>query len=310
MRRAKDKQLGGATESYSTPRWTTRRLLEWMCKYDPNRLEAAHVFSGAWLEPAVGNLAIVDAVVEYAAELGIVRDEDLRERRLEWNWVGIDILPGVKGRSNLDAYYTSTDFLDWAPPLAPFRVGITNPPFSLAEEYIRLISALCDVAFMLLPLQFYASAEREDLFQLHPPAHILVVPDRIQFVDPTVELECPRCCGSGEPLEGEFGVACPKCRGSKIVKASSPMSEHAWFGWNRFHRGPAQIERLRTTPLPERKWWLASSADGSTQEEPVAAAGRSADEVGESAGDAGAEDRGVAAAPARLRQGRRKGAAR
>lgn len=62
------------------------------------------------------------------------------------------------------------DFLSQSQPLAP--VVITNPPFKLAEDFVRHGAAIgLDAMALLLPADWFAVLERgENLFVDHPPA--------------------------------------------------------------------------------------------------------------------------------------------
>lgn len=219
---------GGAEESYATPKWVVDRLFDAIGFMLPR--------SGRWLEPAVGDWAIVDAI----------------ERRTSSaiDWTCMDI----RGTSRSDFV---GDFLDLAAVRFSnptdrqwtFDAAITNPPFSLAEPFARRMIAIAPLAILLLPLPWLGGSERAPFFQEHPPAAIYLIPDRIQFIDPTIKTDCPRCNGS-------FGSDdCPRCKGKRSVSASSPSVDHAWYVWNAFHTGPTTIQRLAPTPLGERQWW-------------------------------------------------------
>lgn len=86
---------------------------------------------------------------------------------------------------------TGTDFLQAEAP-EDVQWIITNPPFSLAEEFIRK-SAECKVPFaMLLKSQYWHAARRVALFSTIPPAYVLPLTWRPDFLFKTR--------GKGSPL--------------------------------------------------------------------------------------------------------------
>lgn len=130
---------------YPTPSWAVRALLD-ACELPP----------GVWLEPAVGEGAIVCAV-----EMSHPDD-----RRL---WVTCDIRP-------TNSTQMVRDFLAPAAPVeSPLPVPsviITNPPFSHALQFARRcleISAGRSWVVLLLRLGFLESLERHGFLVAHPP---------------------------------------------------------------------------------------------------------------------------------------------
>lgn len=59
---------------------------------------------------------------------------------------------------------------------------ITNPPFSHAEEFIRHALSLTPNVAMLLKSQFWHARKRAKLFEEHPPAYILPLTWRPDFM--------------------------------------------------------------------------------------------------------------------------------
>ena len=76
---------------------------------------------------------------------------------------------------------TGTDFLQADPPEGCHWI-ITNPPFSLAEDFIRK-SAEYEMPFaMLLKSQYWHAARRVALFSEIPPAYVLPLAWRPDFL--------------------------------------------------------------------------------------------------------------------------------
>lgn len=60
---------------------------------------------------------------------------------------------------------------------------ITNPPFSLADRFIRKSTTLAPISAMLLKSQYFYAAKRYDLFREQPPAYVLPLTWRPDFYE-------------------------------------------------------------------------------------------------------------------------------
>lgn len=168
---------------YPTPAWCVHRLLE-----------AVRLPGGAWLEPCVGDGAICKAVA---------RD------RTDVLWTTYDIRPDSCAATVGDFLGVhSPDDRPWA------SVCLTNPPYSLAMEFVQHAMKHAHVVAMLLRLNFLGSEGRAEFFRAHPPS-VYVLPNRPSFVNGRTD-------------------AC----------------EYAWFVWG-LHPTP-EIRVLATTPKSER----------------------------------------------------------
>lgn len=101
---------------------------------------------------------------------------------------GYDVRP-VRFGFGVGADRTHLQQVDWLAPAikddGPWDAIITNPPFSLAEPFIR--TALARVApigvvLMLLRMTFLGSLGRLPLWQEHPPTELSVIVPRPSFV--------------------------------------------------------------------------------------------------------------------------------
>jgi hypothetical protein len=110
------------------------------------------------------------------------------------------------------------DFLTWKPPVAPFSVCITNPPYSIAEEVTRKCQVIAEITVLLLRVNFLASGERAEWLKAWTP-DVYVIPNR------------------------------PSFRGK-----GTDSTEYAWFVFDRRRRtGAGQLSILATTPKEIRK---------------------------------------------------------
>jgi hypothetical protein len=126
-----------------------------------------------WCEPAAGGGAIVKAV---------------NQKVLETRWIAVekdfdsaaDLQPLLCERD----HFILGDFLDWPGgfDFAP-EVVIGNPPYSLAEAFVRRSRSLWPGAqvMFLLRLGFLASAERASLWADAGHPDVYVLPDRPSF---------------------------------------------------------------------------------------------------------------------------------
>lgn len=85
---------------------------------------------------------------------------------------------------------TGVDFLKTMGLLAP--VIITNPPFKLAEKFIRHGHALgAEMIILLLKSTYWHAASRVPLFVKHPPCHVAPLTFRVDFTgqgSPTMDV--------------------------------------------------------------------------------------------------------------------------
>jgi len=180
-------------DNYPTPAWCVRRLLE-----------AVDLPVGLWLEPACGDGAIIHAV-----------DVHFGDMPMEPTWDAVDVRGEHDHSLRLRGVdFCRADFLEWAAYRRRYDVAITNPPYSIAGEFIAKCRAISDVTVMLLRINYLASEKRADMMRSDPP-DVYVLPDRPKFV----------------------GGKADSC-------------EYAWFVWG---QSGGRLRVLATTPLDERK---------------------------------------------------------
>ena len=134
-----------ALDFYPTPPDVTHALMKFL-HISPAEL--------VW-EPACGNGAMAEVIFEYGHDMITT---DLRETG--YGQGGIDFLREYR---NCDAI-------------------ITNPPFSISEEFIRHALKQARIVAMLLKSQYWHAAKRKTLFQEYPPAFVLPLTWRPDFM--------------------------------------------------------------------------------------------------------------------------------
>jgi len=165
-------------EFYKTPIEATRAFLA---------LEGANLPKLIW-EPACGDGAISTPLSDAGFE---VSSSDISDR----------------------AYGAVMDFLTCEDHYG--HAVVTNPPFSLAQEFVDKAFSFPNVSYcaLLLRLAFLESAGRKEWFERNPPARIHVSSRRLPMMH----------------REGYEG------------KKSTSTLAHAWFVWLRGYDGPPQI---------------------------------------------------------------------
>lgn len=93
---------------------------------------------------------------------------------------------------------------------------ITNPPFILAQDFVKHALLAAPKVAMLLRIQFLESAKRYQLFQDYPPIRVYVFSGRV------------KCYG---PIEGAANGVSSQCL--------------AWFVWERGFTGDPSIKWLQ-----------------------------------------------------------------
>lgn len=157
---------GGAVrrrdDAYMTPKWCVQALLQDV----PLPL-------GRWLEPAAGEGAIIEAVKETQWGDRIVFD-------------AVEIRDECK-ESLIQHQIAQLSFGDFLvhPVIThglQYSVAITNPPFSLALEYVIACYRIAATAVMLLPLDFLGTVKRSGFMRIRPP-DVYVIPRRPSFTN-------------------------------------------------------------------------------------------------------------------------------
>lgn len=118
------------------------------------------------LEPCAGDGNIISYLKEVCPKLRIVANELDKTHENKLNNSGAD---------NIVFF----DFLNKKPSY--YDVIITNPPFSLAQEFIETSLKQANRVIMLLRLNFLGSQKRKPFWDKYPPSRIYVLSKRPSF---------------------------------------------------------------------------------------------------------------------------------
>lgn len=185
---------------YSTPAWAVHRILD--AVFERFKGSPDH---GNWLEPCAGGGAIIQACQSW----GI---------KARWMAVEIDERHNT-ALSQVDATRVMGDFFG----CTPFgqQVAIFNPPFPLAEKFVRACLPIATHVLCLQRLNW--AAKRKALFDEFPP-DVYVLPDR-----------------------PAFGL-------NKYNKVGTDATEYCWYVWSGDFRGrPGEFRVLDRTPKADLK---------------------------------------------------------
>jgi hypothetical protein len=226
---------------YPTPDWCVHRFLE-KC---PLPL-------GKWLEPAAGDCAIIKAANDFYRRVGKV------QRRPDWHALELRS-ECQKDVSHFAKEWEIGNFLDGSqfPDVDRFDVILTNPPFSLAQEFIEMSLMRSRYVAMLLRLNFIGSEDRAPFWKEFPP-DVYVLPNRPSFCVFTRDQYACKPCGSTKNVpEGDLPPFCTKCGGPTIFKGKkmthSDSTEYAFFVWSEERRREkGNIMVLDPTPADVR----------------------------------------------------------
>lgn len=138
---------------YPTPRPATVALVKFL-------LETGTLISGdAIWEPACGDGAMSKVLEDYG-----------------FNVFSSDIRDSGYGISNID-------FLNRIDAAPICKAVITNPPFNLSEQFIKTAIKHAPVTAMLLKSQYWHAQRRFELFNKYPPAYVLPLTWRPDFLE-------------------------------------------------------------------------------------------------------------------------------
>ncbi len=145
-----DRHRAGRIErdNYPTPAWCTRRILERLGSRLRGGLHMGEPYA-RWIEPCAGEGAIVRELHARREELGIA-------------WLdACDVRTETRAAllaAGVQSVRVGSDACMWLTAGAPWRVAITNPPFSDAERIAKAMRAAAHHVVLLTRLNWLASA--------------------------------------------------------------------------------------------------------------------------------------------------------
>lgn len=208
--------LRHGADNYPTPPWAVHRLLD----ANPEFFSSFRRPSDSnFLEPCAGDGAIIRAVLDYGLD-GWWDMVELRKAK--------KVQKGLNDLSFHGEAYFGQDFFSFAHEYGiqkgTYDLAMTNPPFSLAWEFLHECWVLCDHICFLLRLNFFGSEVRQEWMQRNMP-DVYILPNR------------------------------PKFRKNKHGKMGTDSIEYAWFHWDTRipERREGKSYLLDLTPLEDRR---------------------------------------------------------
>lgn len=145
------------SDHYPTPEWCTRIVINRIPEYDI-------------LDPCAGDGAI----------LRVAKSMNRRPWAKELRPECMDALSDVCGpRVRIGDAIADA----WPESFAPNMAVVTNPPFSLAREFVDTYTTRVAASAFLLRLNFLGSMSRATWWAANPPAQVLVLSRRPSFTD-------------------------------------------------------------------------------------------------------------------------------
>lgn len=153
---------------YSTPDYSVFALMEKI------GMDLVH-YPGPWLEPCVGDGAIIKAMVKWYRE----NEVTVNNRDFMPTFDAVDI------RREAAYPHTTADFLQWK-PFDRYSLIVTNPPFFKAQEIIERSLTLNGnhpppTVIMLLRLNFLGAEKRSEWWQERTPEWLWTLAERPDF---------------------------------------------------------------------------------------------------------------------------------
>ena len=209
-------------DHYVTPDWCVDALWPKLGAYE------------TCLDPCAGEGRILLALQTHAASpmyRGIEIDEERATLCATQNGIGCVVGDAFTARGK-----ECSD--PWKTPGTnqPYDLIVTNPPYSLALEFLQtaIASGAKEIA-MLLRLNFLSSGKRARFWRSNP-CEVLVLPKRpsfAAFLSCKVDLskDDEKGCGwkASFPTDAELPKACPVCGNPGLTKCTSDATEYAWF---------------------------------------------------------------------------------
>ena len=200
------------SDLYETPAWCVSRFFaayfKGLLPFPPvNELGALNMHLA---EPCCASGKIVEATERWFLENGLPRPD---------RWSLHELQGGI---APADRVVAIGDFLLSECIEEGVSLAITNPPYSLAEEFLRHSRKLypyADISF-LLRTGFLSSERREPLFQEMGTPDLYVLPNRPSYV--------------------------------KVGSSSTDSCDYAWFVWPSAKRSEGRLVRLAITSEEDR----------------------------------------------------------
>lgn len=203
-------------EFYPTPSDLAELLVDRLLWRRPNTFGTRDL---SILEPSAGTGAFIPALSELgtvtAIDPNFDRPNNFFEEEVEWARMSLEELAADLGDER------------------PFDIVCGNPPFSLAEEHLKLIfkmvTATGTVGF-LLRSGFLSSGKRQKFFATYPPEHIYILSQRPSFVW-SYSCKHKTCEKKWKELPGKVHTNCIDCGSPELSLSKTDMYDYMFAVW-------------------------------------------------------------------------------
>lgn len=223
-------------DTYLTPMWCVERALE-----------KINLPGGHWLEPCAGEGHVIATVNSLRDDVTWSACEIRKESLKKLKNFGFD-------KSSIN------DFLKLDESrLKRFDVVLTNPPYSLAQEFLEKCLRIANNVVFLLRVNYLGSETRADWLRSHVP-DVYQLPNRPSFQVFISDVYACNHCDHGKEKNVPMDAKAPRCQGcgkemflKGQKKSSSDASEYAWMHWVPGERREGKLVILNSTPKSVRK---------------------------------------------------------
>jgi len=135
-----------------------------------------------------------------------------------WDKVSVPVMDYCELSEGIDYLKTKLGKVD---------LVLTNPPFSLAKEFIEKAISESDTVCMLQRVNYLGSQARKPFWNKYPPTHMFTLANRPKFISRCQD----KICKNPSSYQNGTIDICPMCSGK--VRPQSDATEYAWFVWDK-----------------------------------------------------------------------------
>jgi type I restriction-modification system DNA methylase subunit len=134
----------------------------------------------------------------------------------------VDVFTNEFNKNNVSAHWSEIDLEKDYLKQNNIKVDliVTNPPFSLALEFLKKSLKEANTVIYLLRINFLGSQKRKEFFEANRPTHLFTLSKRPSFVS-----TCKICGTQYHP--NSKNTCC-----NKFLTRTTDSTEYAWIAWD------------------------------------------------------------------------------